>query len=143
MMEQNTQDILILVGMIFSLLILGGCLCYLGKRYLGTYFVDYCCYLGKQSNCESTSLCSCLGYHTVSNDNKDADEMELSFGQCTCGICLEEMISSEDLYRAPCAHKYHTACLERWLRQRNRCPLCNTRILRGRLAVNIDILLDL
>ena len=51
-----------------------------------------------------------------------------SFGQDTCRICLDEMEITEDLFRAPCRHKFHKKCLERWSEEHNRCPMCNHKI---------------
>ena len=87
----------------------------------------------KYCNC----TCSCFGqsrhrnnYEVIYETETDsgANETEESFGQDMCGICLEEMINTEDLYRAHCKHKFHKACLERWLKEGNRCPLCNEQV---------------
>ena len=28
----------------------------------------------------------------------------------------------------PCDHVYHTVCLEKWMKQKNECPYCKTKI---------------
>merc|ERR1712227_677455 len=41
----------------------------------------------------------------------------------TCAICACEM--SSDVEHLPCAHSFHTACIEEWRRRgRNDCPIC-------------------
>jgi hypothetical protein len=42
-----------------------------------------------------------------------------------CAICLEDYIADEQLRTLPCIHNYHTHCIDRWLRQERKCPVCN------------------
>eukprot|EP00438_Fugacium_kawagutii_P034583 Skav208723 [mRNA] locus=scaffold615:104924:105487:+ [translate_table: standard] len=43
---------------------------------------------------------------------------------CLCAICLEE--GREDEAQLPCGHRFHKACVEKWLTFHHlRCPLCN------------------
>ena len=98
---------------------------------LGVFLLGVCfslCYFG----------IGCLKYCRRNADaNFDSEFAEASirnetsatFEQNTCGICLEEMLPVENLFRArPCRHKFHKECLERWLEQENRCPICNGRV---------------
>lgn len=41
-----------------------------------------------------------------------------------CTICLEIMTTSSKWL--PCAHKFHTKCIDEWLRQTPSCPVCRT-----------------
>ena len=41
--------------------------------------------------------------------------------QCCC--CLDE-IDQETLEVTECNHRFHQACLQRWLEENNTCPLC-------------------
>jgi TRAP-type mannitol/chloroaromatic compound transport system permease large subunit len=41
---------------------------------------------------------------------------------CECSICLEAMTT--DVKALPCAHLYHTRCIDRWLEEQRVCPLC-------------------
>ena len=93
------------------------------------YLCNKCC------NCAGTCLCfrhsrSRNYYNSVLESEKKPgiSDTEKSFGQDTCGICLEEMRITEVLYRAPCRHKFHKKCLEQWLHEDNRCPLCNGQV---------------
>lgn len=47
-----------------------------------------------------------------------------------CAICLELFGPGEELRILPCLHRYHAACVDPWLRARNRseCPLCRHRV---------------
>ena len=45
----------------------------------------------------------------------------------TCAICLASMgdtLLGEMVTELPCKHLFHKACLERWFKDNNTCPLC-------------------
>ena len=99
-----------------------------------TFALVYLCH--KYCSCACTS-CLCFRHSRNRNDynliyesekKSVSSDNEKSFGQDTCGICLEEMRITEALYRAPCRHKFHKKCLEQWLHEDNRCPLCNGQV---------------
>merc|ERR1712232_1290378 len=53
-----------------------------------------------------------------------------------CVICLrdqghdEELATGESMWRGlPCGHAYHEECIDEWLRQQPRCPLCRESLL--------------
>jgi E3 ubiquitin-protein ligase RNF115/126 len=35
---------------------------------------------------------------------------------------------SEEVKQLPCKHYFHTECINKWLQQRDACPLCNAGI---------------
>lgn len=42
-----------------------------------------------------------------------------------CCICLRDLCVGERATALPhCMHVFHTACVKRWLRRKNTCPLC-------------------
>ena len=43
-----------------------------------------------------------------------------------CAICLGSL-GSEDVVPLNCDHKFHHACLSRWLQTNNTCPVCRAR----------------
>ena len=43
-----------------------------------------------------------------------------------CAICHEE--DSVVRHTLRCNHTFHVHCIDRWLRDRNTCPLCRTKI---------------
>jgi len=53
------------------------------------------------------------------------DEMdeELEHGN-RCAICLARLEQGDIVGDIPCGHVFHKDCLKDWLRQKNRCPLC-------------------
>lgn len=57
---------------------------------------------------------------------------EASGHASTCSICLGDYRKNQVLIMLPqCMHKFHKACISKWLKQNKTCPMC-------RVAVNID-----
>ena len=48
--------------------------------------------------------------------------------QKKCSICLEDLIGTKIIY-LPCFHFYHSKCIEQWIKNKNKCPLCKTEIV--------------
>ena len=42
-----------------------------------------------------------------------------------CSICLASLQPGDVVRRLQCTHCFHKQCIDRWLTQRARCPLCN------------------
>jgi hypothetical protein len=41
-----------------------------------------------------------------------------------CSICLESRVEGELVRTLLCMHSYHAACLDPWLREHTKCPVC-------------------
>ena len=41
-----------------------------------------------------------------------------------CSVCLEAHPLRSQVTRLPCAHIFHTSCIQTWLRDHNSCPVC-------------------
>eukprot|EP00747_Dinoflagellata_sp_TGD_P166406 gnl/TRDRNA2_/TRDRNA2_189143_c0_seq1.p1 gnl/TRDRNA2_/TRDRNA2_189143_c0~~gnl/TRDRNA2_/TRDRNA2_189143_c0_seq1.p1 ORF type:complete len:290 (-),score=29.46 gnl/TRDRNA2_/TRDRNA2_189143_c0_seq1:2-871(-) len=47
-----------------------------------------------------------------------------------CTVCVEAFQPGEVLRVLPCLHRYHTECIDRWLRRSSLCPVCKHDVLR-------------
>lgn len=62
----------------------------------------------------------------VTTHNKHRETTEL-----TCAICMttERCCCDDDAWTTlDCDHRFHTACIRRWLFVRNTCPMCRGRV---------------
>mmetsp|Transcript_91757 Transcript_91757/g.285487 ORF Transcript_91757/g.285487 Transcript_91757/m.285487 type:complete len:394 (+) Transcript_91757:1-1182(+) len=48
-----------------------------------------------------------------------------------CSICLEAFKPGEFLTELPCSHFFHVACVARWFRNSQQCPLCRSQCRAG------------
>ena len=96
---------------------------------------DLCLYRGHDF-CKCSCFCRCFRNKRIRSSYEEIYDVEkcLGNGQDNCTVCLEDMKINDDLYRAWCGHKFHTHCLERWLEEDNRCPLCNCMMQSIRAA---------
>lgn len=45
-----------------------------------------------------------------------------------CLICLEEFQMEDEVRGLPCAHNFHVACIDEWLRLNVKCPRCRSLV---------------
>ncbi|KAM3318936.1 E3 ubiquitin-protein ligase SIS3 [Capsicum chacoense] len=45
-----------------------------------------------------------------------------------CPICLEEFVVGNEVRGLPCAHNFHVACIDEWLRLNVKCPRCRCSV---------------
>lgn len=45
-----------------------------------------------------------------------------------CTICLCDFEDNEDVRRLPCMHLFHIVCVDQWLHNNKRCPICRVDI---------------
>lgn len=50
-----------------------------------------------------------------------------------CSICLETLLEGDELIRLPCGHRFHSACLDPWVRTCGDCPYCRRCIVVKRM----------
>ncbi|KAI3779199.1 hypothetical protein L2E82_08791 [Cichorium intybus] len=62
---------------------------------------------------------------------KGTDEIESLGGECV--ICLEEYGVGDVAKEMPCKHRFHSGCVEKWLKIHGSCPVC-----RHKMPVAVD-----
>ena len=55
---------------------------------------------------------------------------ELQTDEKSCSICLDEFLAESQLYTIPCKHLFHKACLEDWVAENYKCPVCRGEIAK-------------
>ena len=45
-----------------------------------------------------------------------------------CSICLDDFTVGDKIIYLPCFHYYHSKCIEKWVKNSDKCPLCNIEI---------------
>jgi hypothetical protein len=57
-----------------------------------------------------------------SSQKDDANSKE------SCAICLDDLQTGQMVKALACSHKFHSSCINFWLKQKLKCPLCKERI---------------
>ena len=78
----------------------------------------------------------------IENDNNNNNSynynkiiIKENFDNDNCSICLENLFSEEDLetnndiIELKCKHMFHKKCLDPWVNEHKKCPLCKCDIL--------------
>lgn len=65
-----------------------------------------------------------LPTHIVSAEDISIAPAELK----DCIICMEEFAEGQEQKTLPCFHRFHTACVDKWLVERGCCPICKHRV---------------
>lgn len=45
-----------------------------------------------------------------------------------CAICYNSIDEGQKIAKIQCIHKFHTSCLNKWIKKRQSCPLCQSSI---------------
>lgn len=53
---------------------------------------------------------------------------DLKTDETVCSICLDDFSQNSRLKKIECSHFFHTNCLDRWLLEHNKCPMCRHEI---------------
>lgn len=64
--------------------------------------------------------------HTHHAHNNEEEESSHPLGQCN--ICLADYREGEEVKTLPCLHRFHSDCLDPWLRLNAVCPICKLEV---------------
>ncbi|CAF0886511.1 unnamed protein product [Rotaria sp. Silwood1] len=48
-----------------------------------------------------------------------------------CDICLNEYKPDDKLRTIPCLHRFHSKCIDKWLKKNSKCPMCRSDLLQS------------
>jgi len=65
---------------------------------------------------------------TAHNTAGDDQPITRTRSNLNCTVCLEDIVPGDTVRTLPCLHRFHTACIDRWLALHNSCPICKTAI---------------
>ncbi|CAF0866140.1 unnamed protein product [Adineta ricciae] len=51
---------------------------------------------------------------------------EASIVGVVCDICLNEYKTHDKVRTIPCLHRFHTRCIDKWLKKSSKCPMCRS-----------------
>ena len=60
--------------------------------------------------------------------SKIKDISKLNDEKKRCSICLDNYKIGDDSIILPCIHIFHAECIKKWMKKKNSCPICKTKI---------------
>lgn len=45
-----------------------------------------------------------------------------------CVVCMSEYVVKEIVRALPCQHNFHSACINKWLKDHRTCPICRVEV---------------
>jgi hypothetical protein len=55
-----------------------------------------------------------------------------------CMICLENFSSNERVTALPCIHLFHTHCIEKWMGNKQECPVCKLKLTQSNIMRRVN-----
>ena len=60
-----------------------------------------------------------------------------------CAICLTEFSEGNRIKSLPCGHMYHPECIDTWLRNAPKCPLCQQHVMSWNNDTTATVVTDM
>ncbi|CAF0729639.1 unnamed protein product [Rotaria sordida] len=57
---------------------------------------------------------------------------EISVVGVVCDICLNEYKANDKVRTIPCLHRFHTRCIDKWLKKSTKCPMCRSDLRKSK-----------
>lgn len=61
----------------------------------------------------------------------DPADAEFSPTHSSCSICLDPLNGNQKLRELRCGHQFHNDCIERWVKTKPKCPICQQNIRKA------------
>jgi hypothetical protein len=62
------------------------------------------------------------------NRNRIEWEIVSNLADENCAICLNRIAEGQKVAKIECMHHYHLSCLNKWVKKKSQCPLCQSHI---------------
>jgi hypothetical protein len=56
-----------------------------------------------------------------------------------CAVCLDSFHVGDPLRLLPCAHTFHRFCVDKWLVEKKKCPMCKADMISLAAKMGMDI----
>ncbi|EAR89777.2 zinc finger, C3HC4 type (RING finger) protein (macronuclear) [Tetrahymena thermophila SB210] len=149
---QKTQFLLILAAITFSILCFSMYKVYKAWKYLELYNIFSDRNLGHnpqrravdissnniRQRAKSTDGLNEVELQTLKKTQFEAIQLEPKQSQPsqTCSICFLEIENKSSIYELECKHMFHSECLDTWLKNKNSCPNCRSKVIqRSQLVI--------
>jgi hypothetical protein len=64
----------------------------------------------------------------AADDHVSDTESQKANNKDSCAICFDDLQTGQMVKALACSHKFHSKCINIWLKQKLKCPLCKERI---------------
>ncbi|KAL4495139.1 hypothetical protein ABPG72_007246 [Tetrahymena utriculariae] len=148
----KTQFLFILAAITFSILCFSMYKVYKAWKYLELYNIFSGRDIGNNPQRQAISLINSnvrqrakstdglneVELQTLKKTQFEAIQLEPKQSQPsqTCSICFLEIENKSSIYELECKHVFHSDCLDIWLKNKNSCPNCRSKVIqRSQLVI--------
>ena len=76
----------------------------------------------------SREFCNNDNVESFIEEKEVTEQLIKNINEENCLICLEKYSIGDKICYLPCLHLFHFFCIKKWIKIKNRCPLCNVSI---------------
>uniref|UniRef100_A0A670KI52 E3 ubiquitin-protein ligase RNF43 n=1 Tax=Podarcis muralis TaxID=64176 RepID=A0A670KI52_PODMU len=94
--------------------------------------------LGQMPTLQAINQLATRRYQARCRQAPTGDSVSTCSSAPVCAICLEEFAEGQELRIITCFHEFHRHCVDRWLLERQTCPLCMFNIIVVSFSPSLD-----
>lgn len=68
------------------------------------------------------------GDRTDTTDDIEIIQMKTESAEAKCVVCLSDFEEGDTIKSLPCLHRFHSKCIDQWLKRSGDCPICKHKI---------------